>query len=98
MVSTGIGGNPTNVALIDTTSTYPNEVTLAATPEALLDRLNLLLFYGQMPPALRTKILTIVNQVSLSSTDPKKLATAKLNRVMIAVLLSMASGDYLVQR
>ena len=56
------------------------------------DRLNLLLCAGQLSAATRTTILTAVNSIA-ATTD-----TGKLNRVYTAVMLVMASLDYLIQK
>ncbi|MDP9044201.1 MAG: DUF1800 domain-containing protein, partial [Pseudomonadota bacterium] len=40
---------------------YSAEIALAPTPDALVERMNLLLFYGQMPDALRAQIVGAVN-------------------------------------
>jgi hypothetical protein len=65
---------------------------LAADATALLARLNLLLCGGQLTAASQTLILAALNTM-LASTDAQKL-----NRVYAAVLLVMASTDYLVQK
>jgi hypothetical protein len=58
----------------------------------LLDRLNLLLLAGAMSDDLRTAILDAV--AGVSGRD----AASQLNRVRVAVLLCLASPEYLVQR
>ena len=66
--------------------------------KALLDRINTLLFYGQMSAGLRQQILTAVNGVTIPAGTGSNVATAKLNRAKLAVFLSMVSGEYLTQR
>lgn len=97
-IDTGVGYNPSTWAMGDVTSHYTDEVALAATPTELLDRLNTLLFYGQMPTALRQQIITAVNSVAIPATNETNIAKAKLNRAKLAVFLAMVSGEYLVQR
>ena len=83
----------------DIRTAYAKELALAADSTALVDRLNLVLFYGQMPTALGTKIKTTVDTITIPATGTQtQIDTAKLNRVKLAVLLCMASPDYLVQR
>jgi hypothetical protein len=102
---------------------YSAEVALATDPAALVDRMNLLLFYGSMPAALKTQMVAAVTSRAIpapvfpaapagsasaaapSASAPAPVATnqaaidaAKLDRVYIAVYLSMASPDYLVQK
>ncbi len=97
-VGTGVGFNNKTYSGIDVSSTYTSEVALAQTPDALLDRLNLLLFYGRMSSGLRTKILTAVKGVTIPSGTGSKVQTALLNRAKLAITLSLVSGEYLVQR
>ena len=96
-ITTGIGLNIKNFQNNDVSSLYTNEVAVAADANALLDRLNLLLFYGQMSSGLRQTILNAVNAIAIP-TDQTKVPAAKLNRAKLAVFLSMVSGEYLTQR
>ncbi len=106
---------------------YTTELTLAATPAALVDRMNLLLFSGTMPDTLKTQIATAVGSrvipaavypaaVAASApaaasgasgaasapaptpTNQAAIDAAKLDRVYLAVFLSMSSPDYLIQK
>lgn len=60
--------------------------------EGLLEHLNLLLFAGRMSPELRQDILDAVGGVGLSTP------TSQLNRARVALLLALASPEYLAQR
>ena len=94
---------------------YDTEKALAQTPAALVDRMNLLLFSGTMPDALKTQISTAVASrvipgpayppgtaaSAIPTTTPTNQAAidaAALDRVYLAVFLSMASPDYLIQK
>jgi uncharacterized protein (DUF1800 family) len=96
---------------------YTAELALAATPADLVERMNLLLFYGQMPDALKTQITTAVTSRTIPApvyaagtapasgaaatappTNQTAIDTAKRDRVSLAVLLSLASPDYLIQK
>jgi uncharacterized protein (DUF1800 family) len=92
---------------------YSAELALAETPAALLDRLNLLLFAGTLPDALRAQLLAAITSrtipaaiypaggASAPGATPTNLAainTAKLDRVCLAVYMAMSSPDYLVQK
>jgi uncharacterized protein (DUF1800 family) len=68
---------------------YTPELALADTPELLLDRVNLLLMQNQMSSGLRTQILTAIN------SNP---GNSKLNKVYLAIFLTMASPEYIVQK
>lgn len=116
MVGTGIGADQVTFSGTDVSSSYVNEVALPKTafgvidPDALMDRLNLLLFGGQLSTGLRQQIINSVNGVLPTATGPavppsktktitaSDLAKANLNRAKLAITLSMVSGDYLVQR
>jgi uncharacterized protein (DUF1800 family) len=76
----------------DIKATYVAELALVADTTALLNRLNLLLCAGQMSSASQSLIITALNAMPVA-TD-----TNKRNRVYAAVLLVMASADYLVQK
>lgn len=77
---------------------YGIELTLADTPDKLVDRVNLLLMANQMPAGLRGRIINAVNSVTISATNATTAATARRNRVYLAVFLAMASPEYLVQK
>lgn len=74
------------------------EIALADTPERLLDRIDLLLTYNRMSPTLRSQILTAVNSVAISTTNATNAAAARRNRVNLAVFLTMASPEFIVQK
>ena len=94
-INTGIGtGN-------DVTAPYTAETALANDAGALVDRMNLLLLYGSMSSTLRTRIVEAVNSVPLpaaTDTNQAQVATARLNRAKVAVLLTMSSPEFLAQR
>jgi uncharacterized protein (DUF1800 family) len=83
LISVGIG---------DINGNYTDLLAKAATSQALVDDINLNLAAGQLSVATRAQIITAVGNISaLSSID-------LLNRVHTALLLTMASPDYLVQK
>jgi uncharacterized protein (DUF1800 family) len=98
VINGGVGFNPSTYAVGDVKSTYADEIAIAADANALIDRMNTLLFYGQMSSGLRQQILSAVNAVTLPAGTGSNLATAKLNRAKLAVFLSMVSGEYITQR
>ncbi len=92
---------------------YSAEMSLAATPAELVERMNLLLFYGQMPDALRTQLTAAVTSRAVpapvypassasspapAATNQAAIDTAKRDRIYLAVFLSMSSLDYLIQK
>jgi uncharacterized protein (DUF1800 family) len=85
----------------DIRTSYASETALAGDPEALADRMNKLLFSGQLSPTLRSRIVAAVSAVTLPSptgTNQAQIDAARLNRAKTAVFLSMISPEYLVQR
>jgi hypothetical protein len=89
----GNGSNATNG--YDITASYSAELALVLDAAALVARLNLLLCAGQLSAANQTLIVNALNVTALTaaSTD-----SAKRDRVSAAVLLVMASSDYLIQK
>ena len=71
---------------------YSAELALAGDAAALVDRLNRLLCAGQLSEPTRSLITTTIAAMAGSSTADKT------QRVQAAVMLVMASPDYLVQR
>ena len=78
----------------DIYSSYSTEVGLAANPDALLDRINLLLMAGTMDSTLRSTILAAVNSIAIPTSSPEAINTALTNRVQIAIYLTMASPSF----
>lgn len=76
---------------------YAKEIAIAHDPEALADRMSAILMYGQMSPTLRRRIVDAVNGIPIPGGAAEG-AYARLNRVRMAVNLTMLSPDYLVQR
>jgi uncharacterized protein (DUF1800 family) len=82
-VANGVGsGN-------DIKADYSAELALAATPDLLLDRINLLLMQNNMSTALRTQILAAIN------SNPNNSAA---NKVYLAVYLTLVSPEYITQK
>jgi hypothetical protein len=79
----------------DIKAAYTAELALAIDAIALVRRLNLLLCAGQLSAANQTLIVNALNATALTSAST---VAAQRNRVYAAVLLVMASADYLVQK
>ena len=80
---------------------YTPELALADQSGALLDRINLLLLGGNMSSRLRGQILAAVDGVPIPAATAGNAAqvnTMKTYRVHLAILLAMASPEYLVQK
>lgn len=85
----------------DVQANYAAELTLAASPEQLVDRVNLLLTAGAMSTRLRNQIISALNAISQptpTTTNATQVENARKNRVYMAIYLTMASPEYLAQR
>ncbi len=90
-----IGSNSSSGS--DIFSNYGAEINLAANPDALLDRINLLLMAGEMDSSLRSQILSAVESVPVPSGDQNAINAALTTRVEIAIYLTMASPSFSAQ-
>jgi len=79
----------------DVRTSYAAETALATDANALVDRVSLLLMNGAMSSRLRGRIVESVNAITVPATNP---ATALSNRTKLAIYMTMASSEYLVQR
>jgi uncharacterized protein (DUF1800 family) len=82
----------------DVFSYYSTEMTLAATPDQLLDRINLLLMSGQMSSTLYNQILAAIAAIPIPSSDQNAINAALLARVQTAIYLTVASPDFAAQQ
>ncbi len=90
-LSGGFGNNG------DLYMTLATETALANNPDALLDRVNLLLLAGNMSSMLRSQILTAVNAISVPAGDANAINQALLARAQTAIFLTVASSEYTAQ-
>jgi uncharacterized protein (DUF1800 family) len=82
----------------DVFSNYTTEIGLAATPDQLIDRINLLLMAGEMDSTLSGQILSAVNAIPIpTSGDQNAINAALTSRVQTAIYLTMASPSYSAQ-
>ncbi|WPB55974.1 DUF1800 domain-containing protein [Xylophilus sp. GOD-11R] len=79
----------------DMVASYANELPLAPDAGALVARLNLLLAANQLSAPTVALIVNALNANPVTATSPD---VVKLNRVASAVLMVMASSEYLVQK
>lgn len=101
-IGNGVGSTPPGGSGPDIRSAYATELPLANDADALVNRMNLLLFNGQISATARTRLLEAVNSVTIpvlgGNVTQAQIDAARLNRVRIAVLLSMASPEFITQR
>jgi uncharacterized protein (DUF1800 family) len=94
VISGGLAGG-------DVKASYTKELALAANEDSLVKRLNLLLCANQLSAGTVTEI---VNALKIARAEAEALPTKPslqaimLNRVYAAVLLVMASPEYLIQK
>ncbi len=74
---------------------YTDELAIADDSTALLDRLDLLLTAGQLSDNTRSLILPVLDEITVTATSDDE---TKLSRIHLAILLIMASNDYLIQK
>ena len=79
----------------DIKTTYPNEMALVADADALVARINLLMCAGQLSAA---NIKLIADALKATPVTAASTEAVKLNRIAAAILLVMASAEYLVQK
>jgi uncharacterized protein (DUF1800 family) len=74
---------------------YAAEMLIANDSTALVNRIDLLLSGGQLSQANKDRIKTAVDSVTLPATND---ADARFNRVAVAIMLTMVSPQYLIQK
>ena len=79
----------------DITAAYTAELALVLDASALVNRVNLLLCAGQLSAASQSLIVTALNATPLTATSGDSV---RRDRVAAAVLLVMASAEYLIQK
>ncbi len=79
----------------DITCAYTRELAAVADASALVARINKFMCAGQLSAATQT---TIVNALNATALGTSPTLAVKMNRVGAAVLLVMASPEYLVQK
>jgi uncharacterized protein (DUF1800 family) len=79
----------------DITTAHSAELALVLDATGLVKRLNLLLCAGQMSAANQSLIVTALNATALTASSSDN---AKRDRVAAAVLLVMASSEYMIQK
>ncbi len=90
-VQNGLGsGSPRDIQ-----PDYTAELALADNADLLIDRVSLLLTAGSMSAATRTIARDAVNSIAMPTTNQ---ATARQNRVRLAVFFTLSSPEYLVQK
>lgn len=100
VVARGVGSTPPSGTTPDIQAAYAQETALAGTPDQLVARVNGMLMYGQMSSALQQTLSSAVASIAIPSgtATQAQIDAAIANRVHLAVFLTMASPEYLLQR
>ena len=93
--SSGVPEHTYNSYTRDITASYTAELALVLDTTALVNRLNLLMCAGQLSAATRTLMINALNATTVTASSS---ANARLDRVCGAVLMVLASPEYLVQK
>jgi len=75
---------------------YSAEINLANQPAALVDRLDLLLAANRLKPATKTRISNTISLIPMN--DDGSFLFGPDQRVKLAILMTISSPDYLIQR
>jgi hypothetical protein len=87
-----------NTFKVNLKAAYSKELTLVADPSALMNRLNLILCAGQLSTTNQTLMVDALTSMPVNAADPTTLQAQKLDRIGAAILMVMASSEYLVQK
>jgi hypothetical protein len=79
------------------------ELALADKPSELLDRIDQRLMYATMPPALKAEIQGAIEKIAIpalnsGATNQAQIDAAKRNRVNAALLLTVVSPEFQIQK
>ena len=92
VITSGIGNTSNGVR--DIQADYSAELALASNPDALIDRVSLLLIGRDLSATARATIRAAVASVTIGTASP---ATDQRNRVNLAIYLVMSSPEYIFQ-
>jgi uncharacterized protein (DUF1800 family) len=91
IVGSGVGSNSPR----DIQPDYSKELALAEDPDALVDRVELMLTYETMSDETRNLIRDAVESISINPIMP---TSGRQNRVYLAVFFALSSPDFIVQK
>ncbi len=92
VITSGIGSTTNNIR--DIQADYTAELALATNPDALIDRVALLLNAGSLSAETRASMRAAISSVTIGLTNS---AIDQRNRVNLAMYLVMASPEYIFQ-
>lgn len=90
---------PSNLGYkLHSVASYLPELALFADPTALVKRINLLMAAGQISDANQALMIAAISSMPVNSAVPATLLGQKMDRVAAAILMVMASSEYLIQK
>ena len=90
---------PSNLGYkLHSAATYTAELALVSDATALVKRVNLLMAAGQISDTNQALMITAIASMPVNSTNATTLAGQKMDRVAAAVLMVLASSEYLIQK
>jgi Protein of unknown function (DUF1800) len=89
---------PANGYKLHSAATYLPELALVTDATALVKRVNLLMAAGQVSDANQALMITAIASMPVNSTVAVTLQNQKMDRIAAAVLMVMASSEYLIQK
>ena len=96
-VSSGAGANGPS-GRPEVQPNFTAELALASNAAELVERVNQRLAYGSLPAALKTEITTAVASITIRTNTQANTDADRRARVNAAVLLTLVSPEFLVQR
>jgi hypothetical protein len=97
----GVPGYPK----LHSSATYISELAMVTNVAALVQRINLLMAAGQISDANQTLMITAISSMPLitlpanpTAAQVTQLTNQRLDRVSAAILMVMASSEYLIQK
>jgi hypothetical protein len=83
---------------LHTVANYASELALVTDATALVKRVSLLMAAGQISDANQTLMINAIATMPINSSNATTLASQRLDRVSAAILMVMASSEYLIQK
>jgi uncharacterized protein (DUF1800 family) len=91
IIRSGVGSNSPR----DIQPDYSKELKLAEDPDALIERVDLILTHGTMSDETKNLIRDAIESVSINPVAP---TSGRENRVYLAVFFALSSPDFIVQK
>jgi len=103
IIESGSLGSTASNGQRDISFSLSKELSLAHDATALVDRLKKVLLYGQMASSFRSELIGIIDRMPIPALAPDMsnqavVDAAKRKRVNAALLLTVASSEFLVQK